>query len=93
MHPAGPLARARDRPPIPNRDIPLKEILGQKTEIIPLKDAIGRISTNIVGAYPPGTPLLLPGDIIDSDSMDWLNKTRDMGGELFGCDDNIEVVK
>ena len=37
-----------------------------------LKDAFGRISVERVCPYPPGIPLLIPGEILDEARVDWL---------------------
>ncbi len=41
-------------------------------EKVNLQDAIGRISIEMVCPYPPGIPLLIPGEILDKARVDWL---------------------
>ncbi len=41
-------------------------------EKVNLQDAIGRISVEMVCPYPPGIPLLIPGEILDEARVDWL---------------------
>ncbi len=41
-------------------------------EKVNLQDAIGRISVEMVCPYPPGIPLLIPGEILDQSRVDWL---------------------
>ncbi len=43
-----------------------------KTDCIPLNESIGRISCDIICPYPPGIPLIVPGEIIDKDRIDWI---------------------
>jgi len=45
---------------------------GSNFEKINLKDAIGRISVEMVCPYPPGIPLLIPGEILDEARVNWL---------------------
>jgi arginine decarboxylase len=58
--------------------------------------AIGRISAESICPYPPGIPLLIPGEIITADALAYLQQILDLGGELVGCSDptlaNITVV-
>ena len=45
---------------------------GSDFEKVNLKYAIGRISVEMVCPYPPGIPLLIPGEILDEARVDWL---------------------
>ena len=43
-----------------------------KTHILPLNESIGKISGDIICPYPPGIPLIVPGEIIEKDRIDWI---------------------
>lgn len=43
----------------------LSECWDQPVEWIPLKDAIGRYAGEFVNIYPPGTPILVPGERLE----------------------------
>ena len=45
---------------------------GSKFERVKLQDAIGRVSVEMFCPYPPGIPLLIPGEILDEARVDWL---------------------
>ena len=49
----------------PVRKLPLYEAYMQKGSEIPLTDAIGKIAGEFVNLYPPGIPLLVPGERIE----------------------------
>ncbi len=49
---------------------------GSNFEKVNLKDSIGRISVEMVCPYPPGIPLLIPGEILDKARVDWLIEQR-----------------
>ncbi|MDD2999226.1 MAG: aminotransferase class I/II-fold pyridoxal phosphate-dependent enzyme [Candidatus Riflebacteria bacterium] len=53
-------------------------------EAIPLRDAEGRVATNMVTPYPPGIPLLVPGQIISRKVIEALNYYRDYHVEIHG---------
>jgi len=48
-------------------NMPLGKIARMRQEIIPACDSEGRISGAFIYSYPPGIPVLIPGDVITSD--------------------------
>ena len=63
-------------------------------EYISYKDGYGRISKEIIGAYPPGVPLVTFGEIIDHKMIENIDRFLSEGIEVIGlCEDKIEVVK
>ena len=48
-------------------------------------DAVGRISADVVCIYPPGIPLLIPGQVITKAGVDALDAARAAGGYITGC--------
>jgi len=85
---------------VPSGKLP-KQILSPRkafysaVENIPLREAVGRISGGLIGAYPPGIPRFCPGELIDSEGVDELLEIADSGGSLFGTVDGqrIPVLK
>jgi arginine decarboxylase len=67
------------------------------TEIIPLKQTIGRISAETICPYPPGIPVLMPGEVITSEALEYLKQVKNLGGAIAGCHDStlktLNVVK
>jgi arginine decarboxylase len=49
--------------------------------------AIGKISAESISPYPPGIPILIPGEIISIAALNYLQRVLDLGGELSGCSD------
>jgi arginine decarboxylase len=49
--------------------------------------AIGKISAESICPYPPGIPVLIPGEIITTEALDYLRSIVDLGGEIVGCSD------
>lgn len=59
--------------------------LGRKFELKPINDCEGRISYGIIEAYPPGIPILMPGDIIENDDITYISENyMDMEGIVDG---------
>lgn len=65
-------------------------------ETIGLKDAVGRISGEMLMAYPPGIPIICPGEEITKDIMEYINLLKDSNYQLQGTKDvlveHIEVL-
>ena len=63
---------------------------------IPVEESIGKISAESICPYPPGIPVLVPGEIITAGAIDYLRQILDLGGDLVGCSDlfleNIKVI-
>ena len=53
-------------------------------ETIPLIEALNRVSVHMVTPYPPGIPLLVPGQIISKEMIEALNHYRDFQVEIHG---------
>lgn len=50
---------------------------------VKLSDSIGEISAETIMAYPPGIPILIPGEIISIDAINLINFYYDEGGEVL----------
>ena len=49
---------------------------GSDSQKVKLRDAVGRVSVEMVCPYPPGIPLVVPGEIFDEARVDWLMQQR-----------------
>jgi arginine/lysine/ornithine decarboxylase len=54
--------------------IPPREAYFAKSKSIPLKDSIGEIAAEMVSPYPPGIPMLLPGERITAPIVEFLQR-------------------
>lgn len=62
-------------------------------ESIPLKDTDGRICAELVMCYPPGIPILTPGERITGEIIDYIEYAREKGCSLQGTHDpNVEMI-
>ncbi|MFB7665370.1 aminotransferase class I/II-fold pyridoxal phosphate-dependent enzyme [Kitasatospora sp. NPDC056138] len=43
--------------------------------VLPAHQAVGRISTDTLAAYPPGIPNLLPGEVVTAELVDFFQRT------------------
>lgn len=60
-------------------------------EQVPLLESGGRICANIITPYPPGIPLIYPGEIIDSRFIDYITNTINIGGRVNGIQGDMKV--
>ena len=54
---------------------------------VPLHDADGQAAAELVVPYPPGIPVLLPGEIIQAAKVDYLQSCLDAGLTISGAAD------
>ncbi len=57
------------------------------SEAVPLEQSVDRISTEMVCPYPPGIPLILPGELITDKAVTYLQQVLEAGGVVSGCAD------
>ncbi|MEO6666649.1 MAG: aminotransferase class I/II-fold pyridoxal phosphate-dependent enzyme [Nitrospiria bacterium] len=65
-------------------------------EYIPLDQSVGAVSSEIVTVYPPGIPVLVPGEIVTADAVTYLKRMLTLGATVDGLDESnswIGVVK
>jgi lysine decarboxylase len=63
-------------PPLAAPDWPLERAWRAPRERLPIAAASGRIAAEPLCPYPPGIPLLIPGERIDAARADWLERQR-----------------
>jgi arginine decarboxylase len=56
-------------------------------EVVPVEEAVGRIATESLAAYPPGIPNVLPGERLTAETLDYIRQTLELGGSLRGASD------
>ncbi|GAA4870211.1 aminotransferase class I/II-fold pyridoxal phosphate-dependent enzyme [Paenibacillus vulneris] len=62
------------------------------TAQVPLEDAIGLRSAEMMVPYPPGIPVLCPGEIISSEVVRYLKQLVQMGARIHGLIDGEEPM-
>lgn len=66
--------------------LPRDAVLG-RTEIVSWRDAVGRISAELVCPYPPGIAVIAPGELITEATMDYLQRQAAAGAKVEGAAD------
>ncbi|MEW5810565.1 MAG: aminotransferase class I/II-fold pyridoxal phosphate-dependent enzyme [Actinomycetota bacterium] len=62
-------------------------------ETIALTDAAGRIAAEAITPYPPGIPLVMPGERLGADVIDLLTALRAAGNPISASDPTLGCVK
>jgi len=60
-------------PALPELVISPRKAFYAETKSISLAEAVGEISTEMIMAYPPGIPLVCPGEKITQEVIDYVN--------------------
>ena len=61
-----------------------------KTSCISFSQSLNKISGDIICPYPPGIPLIIPGEKIDLDRFNWINNKSLCNKDLLNF--NIRVI-
>ncbi|MEG3904211.1 aminotransferase class I/II-fold pyridoxal phosphate-dependent enzyme [Microcoleus sp. B4-C5] len=63
-------------------------------ETVPADKAVDRLSAELICPYPPGIPVLMPGEIITPEAVDYLQQILAAGGKITGCSDpGLQTLK
>ncbi len=72
----------------------ISEVWEAEIEDLPLNKAEGRIAAEFVNLYPPGTPLLVPGEKITKEIIDLIDRYKKQGLNVVGLRNNdVGVMK
>ncbi|PYI54466.1 aminotransferase class I/II-fold pyridoxal phosphate-dependent enzyme [Paenibacillus flagellatus] len=81
-------------PEIPQLSLTPRDAFYGDTELVPFKESAGRIMAEFIYVYPPGIPILLPGEVISQDNIDYIVDHLEVGLPVKGPEDRtIEYVK
>ena len=65
---------------------PREAFLGAQ-EVVSVAHAAGRVAAESLAAYPPGIPNVLPGERLTQATLDYVQRTLELGGSLRGASD------
>ncbi|MBB6693034.1 aminotransferase class I/II-fold pyridoxal phosphate-dependent enzyme [Cohnella xylanilytica] len=81
-------------PEIPHLSLTPRDAFYGETEIVPLEESAGRIIAEFIYVYPPGIPILLPGEVISQDNIDYIVDHLDVGLPVKGPEDrSVRQIK
>lgn len=84
-------------PSLPPMEITPRKAYFSDTERIPFEKSAGRISAEMIAPYPPGIPVIYPGQIMTPEIYEFisdaLSHKRHIHGFSDGCGKTIKVIK
>ncbi|NGM83363.1 aminotransferase class I/II-fold pyridoxal phosphate-dependent enzyme [Paenibacillus sp. 7124] len=74
-------------PEIPQLALTPRDAFYADTELVPFKESADRIIAEFIYVYPPGIPILLPGEVITQDNIDYILDHVEIGLPVKGPED------
>lgn len=56
---------------------------------VTIKESIGKVSGELICPYPPGIPVLIPGEVITERAVNYLLHVRSKGADISGASDPL----
>jgi lysine decarboxylase len=79
---------------MPKKVVNPRKALTGVTRKIPFKRSIGKICSEIVCPYPPGIPVLCPGEVVTQEIYSYLMSVLDSGARVNGqSDGRLQTIK
>ncbi|WP_276355876.1 aminotransferase class I/II-fold pyridoxal phosphate-dependent enzyme [Cohnella caldifontis] len=83
-------------PDIPHLSLTPRDAFYGETEWVPFRESAGRIIAEFIYVYPPGIPILLPGEVISQENIDYIINHVEVGLPVKGPEDrtitNVKVI-
>ena len=71
----------------------IRKAMDSESEILSLQDSVGRIAAEFVYRYPPGIPIVAPGEVITAEAVEEIISDENSGFTLHREGDGILVVR
>jgi lysine decarboxylase len=81
------------QPPIPPLAMPPREAALGKKVSVPLASATGRTCAEMVMFYPPGIPLLMPGELVTDDTLNVCRQLLAAGAHPYASDPTFATIR
>ena len=83
------IARITKTPILP--DVTPRQAFDAPSRCVNVKDSIGELSATTICPYPPGIPLIFPGEEITEDAIASLTQISNFGGRIIGGSDEMNA--
>ncbi len=62
-------------------------------ETVPSRSAVGRVAAELVAPYPPGVPVLAPGEVVTAEALEALTASREAGSRIaYAADPTLTTL-
>ena len=76
------------------QEMSMRNAFNSQSELVTTEESIGRISSDFIIPYPPGIPLICPGEIIKEETIEYAKEILDNGINVNGIENNmLRVIK
>ena len=84
-------------PDIPTLALSPRDAFYAQTEFVSFQESTGRIIAEFIMVYPPGIPILSPGELITQENLDYVKENMAAGLPVQGPEDQtlafLKVIK
>jgi arginine decarboxylase len=78
----------------PDQAMPPREAFFADHETVPAERAVGRVSAELVAPYPPGVPVLAPGEVVAGEVLEVLRAALADGGRIaYAADPTLATLQ
>jgi arginine decarboxylase len=78
----------------PQQALPPRDAFFAPNETVPASVAVGRVSAELIAPYPPGVPVLAPGELITTDAVAALREVAADGGRIaYAADPSLSTFQ
>ena len=82
------------RPTLPYQAMSMRAAFDASQQAIPLRASAGRVCAEVVTPYPPGIPLLCPGEIVTDEIIAYLREELAAGAHIQGpFDQQLDTIR
>jgi lysine decarboxylase len=79
---------------VPEAVLSPRDAFFAQNETVRADAAVGRVSAELIAPYPPGVPVLAPGELITRDAIESLREVRAEGGRIaYAADPTLETFQ
>jgi len=79
---------------VPETVLSPREAFFARNEIVGADAAVGRISAELIAPYPPGVPVLAPGERVTAEALDALREVKADGGRIaYAADPSLATFQ
>jgi lysine decarboxylase len=74
--------------------VPPREAYFAAAETVPVERAVGRVAAELVAPYPPGIPVLAPGELVTADVLGALREASGAGVRIaYAADPSLRTLR
>jgi arginine/lysine/ornithine decarboxylase len=81
------------QPPIPPLAMAPRDAALAEQTVVDLKQATGRTCAEMVMFYPPGIPLLMPGEVVSKETLEVCRQLLAAGANPYASDPTFETIR